>query len=230
MAKSQSICRKHGCIEMTGQIFGGLTVIGKSIEKRKFRGARWICQCQCGTLTTVSRTALITGNTKSCGCLRIDYLRKVATTHGKSTVGLAEYQTWQAMKNRCRGRKNKSYARYGGRGIRVCDRWLNSFETFLADMGRRPSNKHTLERINNDGNYCPENCRWETRHKQARNTSRNRMIAHDGITLCLTDWANKLGIRFSVLRHRIFVAKWPIEKAMTVSVGSGFSRRRLKSL
>lgn len=115
---------------------------------------------------------------------------------------LPEYAVWSAMLSRCNNPKNSNYHRYGARGIVVCERWLK-FKNFIADMGPRPSGEHSLDRIDNDGNYEPENCRWATLKEQARNTSRNRLLTHDGRTMCLDDWAREIDVSPSCLSHRL---------------------------
>lgn len=119
------------------------------------------------------------------------------------------------MKTRCYNPRNKRYDRYGGRGIIVCERWLNSFENFLADMGRRPSPVHSLDRKDNDGNYEPGNCRWATAREQANNSSHVRWLAHGGVTLSLTGWAHHLGIGRTALEQRLRKGV-PLAIALTV--------------
>lgn len=125
----------------------------------------------------------------------------------------SEYIAWCNMKGRCLNPNDKSYGRYGARGISVCDRWLNSFENFYSDMGAKPSPAHTLERIDFNKDYCPENCKWATYKEQNRNYSRNVYIEYDGRRMCLKDWANEVGIENSLLRYRIR-AGWPIDQAL----------------
>ena len=134
----------------------------------------WLFRCDCGKECKSSGSKVRSGHTKSCGCLAIERIRALGlsrrgfgTTHGRS--GTSEYRTWCIMKQRCLNPKNKKYSYYGARGIRVCKRWLHSFENFLADMGPRPSKSFWLERINNDGNYAPRNCKWATVSEQMKN-------------------------------------------------------------
>lgn len=147
--------------DLTGQIFGRLTVIGRDPNGK--RGRFWICRCECGKEALVRVDHLLSGATRSCGCLR----QERNSTHGKSKT--PEYRAWLNMKKRCYYQKDGMYHRYGGRGIRVCDRWLNSFDAFYEDMGPKPSEHHSIDRIDPKKNYTPENCRWASRTTQSRN-------------------------------------------------------------
>jgi hypothetical protein len=133
---------------------------------------------------------------------------------GKSDT--TEYSTWHGMIQRCTNPNSPRYDRYGGRGISVCSRWRESFQNFLDDMGRKPSQSHSIDRINNDGNYEPSNCRWATQAEQMRNASSANLLTHNGETLCLTDWSIKTGISISGLRHRIALG-WTVEEILTTT-------------
>lgn len=147
--------------DLSGQRFGMLIVLEKLPSR--LRKVMWRCQCDCGAEADVRGSHLISGWNKSCGCNRI----KAITTHGLSRMRSTEYVIWQGMKQRCLNPKNAKYGSYGARGITVCERWL-AFENFLADMGSRPAGL-TLERVNNDKGYGPDNCKWATLSEQARN-------------------------------------------------------------
>jgi hypothetical protein len=159
-----------------------------------------------------------TGNTRSCGCLYVEQARTMNLIHGRShTPGV--YSCWSNMMKRCRG---VSDPYYGGRGIKVCDRW-HSFENFLADMGERPVGQ-TIERIDNDGDYEPSNCRWATRKEQSRNQRKNILVTLNGETLCLSEWAERLNINVGTVRSRIKRYGWSSAKALTVPLISRSAR------
>lgn len=181
--------------DFTGEVFGRLTVIVFS-HTNKRRYSVWNCLCTCGKTIAVISSDLTSGHTKSCGCLKIDSIKKVATTHGLSRT--PEYEIWGGIIKRCENKRNKHYADYGGRGIKVCERWRNSFENFLSDMGKRPSPNHSIDRKENNGDYDPGNCRWSTIDEQARNKRNNVRIERNGEVLVLEDWAKRLNITRSV--------------------------------
>ena len=153
-------------IDLTGRRFGRLFVRG--LAHRGDGRAFWICKCDCGKRKVIAANTLSGGHTKSCGCLWMDSIKRANTKHGM--CGTVEYTAWALMIGRCENSKLPAWQSYGGRGIKVCKRWRKSFPAFLADMGKRPSYRHTLDRINNDGDYRPGNCRWATRLAQGRNT------------------------------------------------------------
>lgn len=154
-------------LELIGLKFGRLTVQAKNPENNKSNNSQWDCVCACGNKTTVVGSKLINGHTSSCGCFQIEQLRNSNVTHGMSTT--SEYNSWIQMKNRCHNSNSVRFEDYGGRGIFVCDRWMNSFENFLEDMGLKPSPIHSIERKDNDLGYYPGNCVWATPTEQANN-------------------------------------------------------------
>jgi hypothetical protein len=200
--------------DLTGLRFGRLVALHQR-GYNKHGKQLWEVRCDCGTVKAIPRGYLVTGDTNSCGCLKADILRERASTHGKTNS--STYRVWGAMKTRCTNPNADSYRLYGGRGIRVCERWLSSFEDFLADMGEKPEGM-SLERKNSDGNYEPDNCRWATSQEQANNTSRNRLMTHEGKTQTLVQWARELSIGESAIRNRL-KRGWPLEKALTTPPG-----------
>lgn len=178
-----------------------------------------LCQCDCGKQKIISDTNLKKGKSKSCGCLAKEVTSSIKKKHGMS--GTKIYMTWNRMLTRCNNKKIERYGQYGGRGIKVCKRWEN-FENFYNDMGDIPSNKHSLGRIDNDADYCQENCRWETVEQQMSNTSRNVFIEHNGERKTVMQWSAHYQIDYSKLmaRHNMGI-KPPmlfetIEENMTV--------------
>lgn len=155
---------------------------------------------------------LVSGDAKSCGCLKLDMFVERFTTHGGSST--PEYAIWYSMIRRCETPSDTNYPRYGACGIRACDRWRHSFENFLADMGPRPSPEHSIDRIESAGNYEPGNCRWTTRIEQNRNRRSNRMVTWNGRTQTLAAWAEEVGIYGDLLSYRLN-AGWSVERALT---------------
>lgn len=195
-------------IDMLGKRFGKLKVLEESGHLGTFVAFK--CQCECGNLTIVRGASLRSGNTTSCGCVHKSIVGSLNKTHGLRKS--AEYSVWQNMITRCTNSNTNCFYRYGGRGITVCDEW-REFEKFYSDMGDRP-NGMTLERIDNNGQYSKENCRWATLSEQARNTRRTQLVEHNGKKQCLKDWANDVGIAYNTLRKRFVIYNWPFEKAI----------------
>jgi hypothetical protein len=148
--------------------------------------------CDCGTVKRLRLHAVTTGNTKSCGCFKRQRVREVSVTHGGT--GTPEYRSYYEMRKRCLNPRNHAYDRYGGRGITICDRWLSGFENFRADMGPRPSPRHSLDRIDNHGPYSPDNCRWATGEEQCNNRRSTRLLTAEGRTMGLKEWCEELGV------------------------------------
>ena len=167
---------------------------------------RWICRCVCGEVRSVDAAKLTRGSTKSCGCLGREQAAERLKKHGLSTS--SEYRIYKAMINRCYNEKVESYPRYGGRGIKVCQEWIGSFETFYRDMGARPSPDYSIERRDNNGNYCPGNCHWATRKEQANNKRNN--VLHDdgtGILRSITEIAELAGVPRATVASRVYANK-----------------------
>lgn len=201
--------RKKVEADFIGQRFGRLVVNGFSHSEDQHRW--WSCTCDCGKQHVVTSHALTSGHTRSCGCLREDFAAAGGPNkkHGKAKTTI--HNTWLNMRARCQDPANPGYVNYGGRGIKVCDRW-EVFENFYADMGDPPPN-HSLERVNNDGDYTPDNCVWATRHEQSRNKRTNVWVTIDGETKLLSDWCKHYGISLGAVHTRLKKG-WPIECAL----------------
>lgn len=196
-------------IDCSGIKYGKLTALHQT---EKGRYAKYMCRCDCGVEKVIHKSALVGGLTNSCGCWASEQLADRNTTHGMSKT--AEYVIWAAIKRRCYLVTTKEYARYGARGIRVSDEWLNSFEAFFRDMGKRPEGL-SIERIDNDGNYCKENCRWATPTEQANNRRSSRLINFNGTIKTLMQWSKETGFKQFTISQRIDKLGWSIEDALT---------------
>jgi hypothetical protein len=187
-----------------GRSFGRLTCLHRVDPPESIAnngGHRYyLCQCSCGNEVVVRLDSLLSGNTQSCGCLHAEVAAErnhlQSTTHGM--CGTREYHSWNNMIARCTNEKHRSYVRYGGRGIRICDRWLNSFEDFYTDMGDRPQGM-SLDRIGNEGDYTPDNCRWATTKEQNRNRRDNRLIEGKA----MVEWCEENDLNYEPVRHRL---------------------------
>lgn len=204
--------------DKTGRRYGRLVVLRLGIK----RGVRyyWECRCDCGVTTEVSGANLVSSQVLSCGCL----WKESITKHGQNQS--PTYRVWQAMKQRCGNPKADSYIDYGARGIKVCARWKTSFESFLSDMGKKPTSNHSIERLDNSKGYFKSNCIWATPSIQLRNTRRNRNITFLGRTQCITDWAKELGLAANTITYRL-ERKWPLKTVLStgrffVSKSRGF--------
>lgn len=196
--------------DLSGITYGSLTVLGRHPVKYK-SGVKWDCQCACGTQKVLFGGQLRQGKTTSCGCLLPQQARERALRHGLTRT--PEHRSWSSMRSRCNNPNHHAYDYYGGRGIKVCERW-DSFELFLADMGPRPSLSHSLDRIDNDKGYSPDNCRWATQIEQRLNNSSIRLVEIDGVTRRLFEWSHISGIPFDVLFKRL-EAGWDPKRAIT---------------
>lgn len=199
-------------IDKTGQEFGRLTVM--RMAPKRGRRVFWLCRCSCGQEREIVTDCLKPGGTESCGCFRVEVSRARMTTHGMRDS--AEYSIWTNMRTRCGNPKNKAWADYGGRGIKICDRWLNSFENFLADMGPRPDGM-TLERKDNNGDYSPDNCVWATPLEQAGNKRNNLRLTLGNETHHVREWERRLGVNYGTLQARVY-AGWSDERVLTTPV------------
>lgn len=206
--------RAHNFKDLTGQKFGRLTAT--SFDSAKNGKSWWRCSCECGAEKVVTCGHLVSGLVRSCGCLRRDVaamnIRKIATKHGICSGGMPRwYQIWLGMIDRCYNPRARPFHRYGGRGLEVCERWHDP-KTFLADMGDPPP-RMTIERIDNDAGYAPENCRWATKKEQNNNRSTTRRISFGGESISAAAWAERLGISKAAMYYRL--RTWTLERALT---------------
>jgi len=209
---------------LPGQQYGRLTVWYQFVRLSPagIRNRRYsFCVCLCGAFAVANDNDLRTGDSQSCGCLWKEMLGQSRVSHGATRNGkfTPEYVSWAQIKSRTLNKKHIRYHLWGGRGVTICERWRHSFANFLADMGPKPSSKHTIERKNNSLGYFPENCIWATPREQANNTRRNHFLTHNGRTLTMAQWARELGIIYSTLRYRINKLKWSEERALTTPRG-----------
>lgn len=210
-------------IDLTGRRFGMWTVIQRAVSPYGYEHlAFWHCVCDCGATADRRGSQLLYAERKgvfqscqSCGAIR------GGTTHGKSKT--REYKVWAGMMDRCTNKDHVAYNKYGGRGIKVCDGW-HEFENFLRDMGERPSGRLTLDRIDNDGPYCKENCRWADYKTQERNKSSNVVLSHAGRSMVISAWADELGVSHQVISQRLRRG-WSVEDALTIPPGKAFNWR-----
>lgn len=201
-------------LDLMHQRFTRLFVRGRLLERSPQGSVMWLCVCDCGNLVKVRSASLRNGNTRSCGCLA----REISIANGKANVkhGMTkspEYKSWCSMKERCYREADPHYHDYGARGIVVCDRWINSFENFYADMGPRPEGT-TLDRKDNDGPYSPENCRWATHIEQANNKRNNNRFEYQGVSRSLSEIATLTGIPQPTLWSRLNRMGLSIEEAV----------------
>ena len=203
---------------MVGRKFGRLTVL--AFSHRSVHGHYvWRCRCSCGEKKDILGYSLRSGDTESCGCLAREQTAQRSRTHGRR--GTPEYRSWACMKTRCTNKRIRDWDLYGGRGIRVCRRWLNSFENFLADVGPKPGPDFSLERLDNDKDYRPGNVVWGTKQAQSRNRRGNVIWSFRGEKRCIAAWANKLLIHENTLRSRVFQQGWTIAEALVTRPGWG---------
>lgn len=212
MAEVNATSRNWRFQDLSGRIFGRLTVIshaGKRGEKNC-----WLCRCECGVQKVIMGESLRSGRAESCGCLNLEMVVARSTTHGKTHT--SEFHIWTGIIQRCTDPNSRAFADYGGRGITVCERWRNSFEAFLEDVGPRPTSGHTIERKDNALSYDKDNCEWATRVAQNNNTRRNVFITHNGVTRTIAQWARESGLKYAVLYRRL-KAGMSIEEALTIA-------------
>lgn len=204
-------------IDLTGQKFGRWTVVAEAEKDPSIisRSKRWLCQCECGTRRVVSANSLMSGRSLSCGCYHSEIMRDVGATnatHGLSSSRL--YAIFKHMNNRCSNPNDIRYEEYGGRGIRVCDEWASfgAFAEWALTHGYRDT--LSIDRIDVNGDYCPDNCRWSTPKEQAINRRSSVLYEYNGQTHCISEWAEIFGMNYTKLWKRLHNG-WDIAKALT---------------
>jgi len=202
-------------IDLTGQVFGRLLVMGRNLSVIK--RTTWICLCECGNKTSVFGPDLKQGRIKSCGCYSAD-MSATRFTHGNCRNGKISptYKSWANMLQRCSNPKWHAYARYGGRGITVCEEW-HSFSVFLSEMGERPKG-HSIERKDNNAGYSKQNCRWATRSEQISNRQNTILATLDGQTKTLKQWCAIMNLNYTTAWYRICKAGWTAERALKTPI------------
>jgi hypothetical protein len=222
MAKADSKQFSKMGNDLTGKEYNRYKIIS-FFGRDKYGALLWNCVCSCGNQRVVRGSSLIKGSCRSCGCLRTERHLTAITKHGQHHT--PENQAWRQMRLRCK--EGSSNPCYGGRGIRVCQGWRESFQAWFDDMGYRPSTKHSVDRKDNNGHYScghceeckakgwPMNCHWATKKEQGVNRRTTHLITYQGKTLCVLDWEKLTGIPDNTLAYRIFRAGWTIERALS---------------
>lgn len=199
---------------LIGKRFNRLTIL--FFVTKKVNIEHYKCRCDCGKEKSISIYDIMSGHTTSCGCRASEVKKVIRLTHGDCRKGWTkEFRAWINIKQRCYNKNNAAYQKYGGRGIIVAERWMISFDNFLKDMGRAPSKDHSIERIKNDGNYEPSNCKWATRKEQNNNTRQNLLIRYRGQTKTCAQWCDQLGLNYDKVRQRIKLYNYTPERAFT---------------
>lgn len=207
-------------LDLAGHKYGRLKPIRRA-ENAEDGHARWLCLCDCGKTVVVTARYLKTGHTRSCGCLQSEKAAESASqrniTHGDSKEPL--YHVWQSMRARCNNHKHRAYSNYGGRGISVCAEWNDSYLTFKEWAIKSGYTRgKQLDRIDNNWDYCPQNCRWVSAKENSNNKRTNRHIYFGGRTMTISEWATEKGLAYNTLYSRL-VDGWPVERALSEQTG-----------
>ena len=206
-----TVCMPRPKPTLEGRTFGRLTAVTYTNYAKG-----WQCSCACGKRVWVATANLTSGRQQSCGCLKREATKTRMTTHGG--CGTPEHTIWRSMKQRCLDKNHRAYRLYGARGIAICSQWLD-FRVFLQDMGKRPSPRHSLDRIDNDGPYAPENCRWATSTQQVSNRRVTVKLSHNGQTRTMREWAAITGISYGTLLSRRHYG-WSDARILTEPIGA----------
>lgn len=211
-------------VDRIGHRYGRLVVFAAAdpaIEPTGRSRAMWLCKCDCGNEKSIRGSDLHSGRTRSCGCIFSDGVWSFNLSHGEAKKGrqTPEYRIWAGMIKRCSNENDSSFRHYGGRGIKVCDRWMGSYEEFLSDMGRRPSPHHSIDRYpDNDGPYSPENCRWATKQEQALNKRGTLTVLVGGENVPLLAECKRRGLKYSSIRQRMHRYGWTAQQALDTPI------------
>lgn len=198
--------------------FGRLTVISQAddyIYPNGKRRTQWLCKCDCGEVVAIEQYNLVSGNSKSCGCLNNELVKTRSITHGDRYSRL--YRIWSNIKSRCYNPNASTYSNYGGRGIEMCAEWRDSyseFKTWALKNGYKDKSEFTIDRIDVNGNYEPNNCRWSTPKEQANNRRNTLILNSDGEAHTLSEWADIMGIKYHTLYARVFKLGWALDRAL----------------
>ena len=203
--------------DLTGMRFGKLTVLYEDNDRTTHGCTRWICRCECGTIKSIDRGSLTSGKTRSCGCLHNELLGASRRKHGSS--GSRLYRIWKSIKERCYRKKCRIYKYYGERGVCICDEWKDDFKSFEKWARSNGYNDElSIDRIDHDGNYSPDNCRWVDAKAQNNNKRTNHILTLDGVSHTMSEWADITGISYSAIRNRINNYGWDVRRALSTPV------------
>jgi hypothetical protein len=198
-------------IDLTGHVYGRLTVLSRA-ENTARNQAQWNCLCQCKNIAVVSSISLKTGHSSSCGC----YRKELRSTQGGGS-GTKEHNSWKSMVSRCTRKADKDYCRYGAAGVTVCTEWLSDFQAFLFHIGPKPTDRHSIDRIDNTKGYEPGNVRWATSIEQSANRKNTAMVEYQGVVQPLALLARAHGLAPKVVNSRVVRYGWSVEKALGLS-------------
>lgn len=205
--------------DLSGNVYDKLTVLSYS-HSNKYNQSMWLCKCDCGNTTVARSHSLTSGRLHSCGCYNVES----HTKHNASET--KEYYTWNRLKDRCLNTNNKDYVNYGGRGITIDQSWIDSFECFLQDVGKAPSEYYSLDRINNNKGYTKDNVRWATSTIQNNNKRNTKVITYMNKTKTLSEWAKELNVPRHRLYQRIYKYGWSISEAFSLPADLGNKYKR----
>lgn len=200
------------------EVPGSGTKFGEWTFLLEIATGRWLCRCSCGVERVCARGHLVSGNSASCGHGLAERLRTLHIKHGLSSCRDRVYSCWKNAKSRCFDPKSARFERYGARGVTMYAPWRTDFEAFRAYVGEPPSARHSLGRVDNDGDYAPGNVEWQTPAEQGRNKGNNRLLTFEGKTQTISDWARERGMAYALLSARLGRLKWPLEKALLTPV------------